>query len=112
MLTGVIVRPAFWSLAVSLAASARRLATGTYGRKANQLTVRSSWSGFDGALQIQRDELQQFVVAHLRQQSFTASVEELTGQVGLVLDHLIDAFFNRTTTDEFVNQDVALLTDP
>ena len=65
-----------------------------------------------GSIQVQRDELQEFVILHLGQPSLAAAYENLIGDRLFPSEHLVDLFFDRSAADKLVNQDVAFLADP
>jgi hypothetical protein len=56
--------------------------------------------------------LNQFGVRHFRQHFLSAAFKQVGGQLCLFFDQRIDFFFDRSLTDEFVDQDVAFLADP
>src|SRR5678815_6099124 len=63
-------------------------------------------------MDIQRHELQQFLIAHFREQEIGGPFKNIFGHLLLGLDQLVDLFFKSTSTDKLMYQYVFRLPDP
>jgi hypothetical protein len=63
------------------------------------------------ATDIERHKVHQLRIAHFRQQRFGALSKDFICQSLLVLNHLVDSFFQRPSANQFVDQDVSFLSD-
>src|SRR5215471_15881453 len=63
-------------------------------------------------VEIERDQPQKLGILHLSQQHLsTASSEEVSGQLLLAFDHLVDSVLHRPSADELMHEHVAFLPD-
>src|ERR1700730_17521618 len=108
--TGDNFSPLFASRWLSRAALRRCSLMFGFRMKSHQFILASP-SRVARLVNIERNDAQQIIVIHFRQQLLTALVEQIAGQAGLPLDECIDFLFNRTTAYELVDEHIALLPD-
>src|SRR5260370_12566956 len=66
--------------------------------------------GLQRLAHVKGHELQKGSVIHLREQ-FLATLDHIPGQISLLGDQGVDLFLHCTTADEFMHQDITLLTN-
>src|ERR1700681_3296862 len=62
-------------------------------------------------VQIERDELQQFVISHFGHQHLGAAFEQIFGEASLGVNELVDPLLDRPAADELVHEYVLRLAD-
>ena len=59
-----------------------------------------------GGAKIERDELQQFVAVHLREQQLGAALQQILRQLPFRLDELVDLLLDRSPAHERVDEHI------
>src|SRR5688572_16576374 len=99
---------AFFACAATAArALFRRSSTGTYAGKSSK----SYRLLFRRGMDIQRDELQNFFVAHFGQHRFSTALQDIGREPALRFDERVDLLLQCAAADELVHEHVPALAD-